>query len=96
MTGELKLDSCQYDENKLKSGIADHIACRLEFYGLTQTEAATRMGLRQPDLSAVLNGKLKGFSVERLAHCLSALGGNFRLTVKEASGSDEHFVLKDS
>jgi len=88
------LGTFEYDDNKLKAWIAGHIACRLESKGLTQTEAAKRMGLKQPDLSAVLNGKFKGFSAERLARCLSALGGDVRLTVREASGADEHFALK--
>lgn len=83
-----------FNEDTLKAWLARHIACRLESNKLTQTEAAKRMGLKQPDLSAVLNGKFKGFSAERLARCLSALGGDVRLTVREASGSDKHFALK--
>ncbi|MEM8788433.1 MAG: helix-turn-helix transcriptional regulator [Pseudomonadota bacterium] len=83
-------------ENDLKTWIAAHIARRLETAGLTQTDAAERMGLKQPDLSAVLHGRLNGYSVERLARCLSALGDEVRLTVKGADGSEDAFVLKDA
>ncbi len=61
--------------------------------GLTQTEAAERMGLKQPDLSALLHGKVNGYSVERLARCLSALGDEVRLSVTASDGSEDAFVL---
>ena len=64
--------------------------------GLTQTQAAELMGLKQPDLSAVLHGRLNGYSVERLARCLSALGDEVRLTVKGVDGSEDSFVLEDA
>src|SRR5271166_139913 len=40
---------------------------------LTQVEAAALMGLDQPKISALLRGRLKGFSVERLFRCLNDL-----------------------
>ena len=64
------------------------------FADLGLPEAAERMGLKQPDLSAVLHGKFKGYSVERLARCLSALGDEVRLTVKAPDGSEDAFVLE--
>jgi len=92
---------CLYDtdtpdvgENQLKPWIVAHIARRMKAAGLTQTEATERMRLKQPDLSAVLHGKIKGYSVERLARCLSALGDEVRLTVKGADGSEDSFVLE--
>lgn len=83
-------------ERDLKAWIAFHIACRIEAAGLTQTQAAEYMRLKQPDLSAVLHGKLNGYSVERLARCLSALGDEVRLTVKGTDGSEDSFVLEDA
>lgn len=41
--------------------------------GLTLTQAAERMELKQPDLTAILHGRFKGHSIERLTRCLSAL-----------------------
>ena len=78
----------------LKAWIASQIGRRIKATGLTQTQAAEHMGLKQPDLSAVLHGKLNGYSVERLARCLSALGDEVRLTVKGADGSEDSFFLE--
>lgn len=42
------------------------------------------MGLKQPDLSAVLDGRFRGCSALRLARCLSAHGDEVRLAVRSA------------
>ena len=81
-------------EHRLKAWIVTHISRRMKAEGLTQTQAAERMGLKQPDLSAVLHGRFKGYSVERLARCLSALGDEVRLSVKGRDGSEDAFVLE--
>lgn len=80
-------------EHDLKTWIASQISRNIRAAGLTQTQAAERMGLKQPDLSAVLHGKLNGYSVGRLARCLTALGDEIRLTVKGTDGSEHSFVL---
>lgn len=41
---------------------------------LTQTEAAGILGISQPKLSELLNGRFRGYSVERLIHFLNELG----------------------
>lgn len=82
------------NESRLKAWIAAHIARRMDEQNLSQTNAAALMGLKQPDLSALLNGKLAGFSAERLARCLSAIGGNVRLTVDGPTGAQDVFVLE--
>ena len=87
------LGSADGGENQLKTWLVSHIANRMKAMGLTQTEAAERMGLKQPDLSAVLHGKVNGYSVERLARCLSALGDEVRLSVTAPDGSEDAFVL---
>ena len=77
----------------LKAWIAERIDQSINSAGLTQTEAAELMGLKQPDLSAVLHGRLKGYSVERLARCLSALGDEVKLTVKSTDGAETSFIV---
>lgn len=81
-------------EHQLKAWIVVHIRRRMKAEGLTQTQTAERMSLKQLDLSAVLHGKFKDYSVERLACCLSALGDEVRLTVKGPDGSEDAFVLE--
>lgn len=40
---------------------------------LTQVQAAKLLGINQPKVSALLNYKMEGFSVERLMHFVTAL-----------------------
>jgi predicted XRE-type DNA-binding protein len=49
---------------------------------LTQAEVAIALGINQPKVSALLNYKLEGFSVERLMHFLVALGQDVEIVVK--------------
>jgi predicted XRE-type DNA-binding protein len=49
---------------------------------LTQTKAAEAMGLDQPKISALVRGKLSGFSVERLFRCLNDLGQEVEIVVR--------------
>jgi predicted XRE-type DNA-binding protein len=50
---------------------------------LTQTQAAARLGLNQPKVSALLNYKLEGFSVERLMVFLTALDRDVEIVVRK-------------
>jgi|TARA_B110000902_G_scaffold171414_1_gene195101 predicted XRE-type DNA-binding protein len=43
-----------------------------------QAEAATRMGLTQPRVSNLLNGKIDKFSIDLLMTCLFRLGYRFK------------------
>ena len=42
------------------------------------------MGLDQPKISALVRGKLKGFSAERLFRCLNDLGQEIEITIRPA------------
>jgi predicted XRE-type DNA-binding protein len=52
--------------------------------GLTQTEAAKILGLTQPKLSAVLRGQFRGISERKLIACLTSLGRDVEIVVREA------------
>ncbi len=49
---------------------------------LTQAKAAELLGIDQPKVSALIRGKLSGFSMERLFHFLNALGRDVQIVVK--------------
>lgn len=49
---------------------------------LSQSEVVELLGANQPKVSALLNYKLDGFSVERLMRFLVALGQDVEITVK--------------
>ena len=52
--------------------------------GLTQTEAAKLLGLTQPRLSAILRGQVHGVSERKLIGCLTSLGRDVEIVVKQA------------
>ena len=49
---------------------------------LTQSQAAALLGVDQPKISALKQGKLSGFSLERLLRFLLLLGKDIEITVK--------------
>jgi predicted XRE-type DNA-binding protein len=49
---------------------------------LTQAQAAELLGIDQPKVSALIRGRLSGFSMERLFHFLNALGRDVQIVVK--------------
>mgnify|MGYP005608541929 FL=1 len=53
--------------------------------GLTQKEAAKILGINQPKVSALKNGRLKGFSIERLFSYLEALDQHIEITITDKS-----------
>jgi predicted XRE-type DNA-binding protein len=55
--------------------------------GLKQVEAAVLFGVRQPDVSKMLRGDFRQFSVERLMRFLVALGQDVEIVVKPHASS---------
>jgi predicted XRE-type DNA-binding protein len=50
---------------------------------MTQADIGAALGINQPKVSALLNYKLDGFSVERLMNFLVALGHDVEIVVRE-------------
>ena len=57
------------------------IHVRIKELGWTQAEAATRLGLKQPDISKLMNGQYSGFSAERLFRLLNAMDQDIRIVI---------------
>ncbi len=51
--------------------------------GLTQSAAAELLGLTQPKLSNILRGRFHGVSERRLIDCLTRLGRDVEIVVKD-------------
>ena len=64
---------------ELTAAIASIIAKR----GLSQAPAAELLGLTQPKLSNLLRGRFRGFSERRLMDCLTRLGRDVQIVVKD-------------
>lgn len=65
----------------LKADLAHRITTLVERSGWTQAEAATAMGVDQAKVSAIVRGRLGGFSAERLMRLLTRLGHDVRISV---------------
>ncbi len=76
------LGLAEADEELAKAQLATHIRQVLKRRRLTQTAAARLMGVDQPKVSALLNGRLAGFSSDRLMRLLTALGQDVEIVVK--------------
>jgi predicted XRE-type DNA-binding protein len=70
------------EEELTKAQLASHIRQVLKRQRLTQVAAAAVMGIDQPKVSALLNGRLANFSSERLMRLLTALGQDVDITVR--------------
>src|SRR4051795_3901539 len=55
----------------------------------TQARAAKVLGIDQPKVSALLRGKLDGFSIDRLFRFLNALGRDVEISVRPARHDGE-------
>jgi len=70
------------EEELAKAQLASHIRRTIQRRRLTQVEAARIMGLDQPKVSALVNGRLGGFSSDRLMRFLVVLGQDVEIVVK--------------
>ena len=71
------------EERLLKARLASMIYDVTEARGWTQKRSAEVLGVTQPDVSNLVNGRLKNFSVERLLHFLSKLDQRVTITVQD-------------
>lgn len=69
-------------ERTTKVALAVEINRILKAKGLTQATAAKVLGVNQPKISALVNYRLDGFSVERLMNFLTSLGHDIRISIR--------------
>jgi len=70
------------DELLAKAELARQVAQIIHKRHLTQVEAAEILGIDQPKVSALMKGRITGFSTERLFKFLNALGFDVEIVVK--------------
>jgi phage-related protein/predicted XRE-type DNA-binding protein len=61
------------EEELLKAKLVREIRGIIKRRKLTQTKAAAMLGLKQPDVSALVTGRVGKFSLDRLVRCLDRL-----------------------
>jgi predicted XRE-type DNA-binding protein len=70
------------EEHVIKARLVYKIDTLMKDRGLKQVEAAGLFGVKQPDVSKMLRGDFRQFSVERLLRFLVALGQDVEIVVK--------------
>jgi predicted XRE-type DNA-binding protein len=70
------------EEHLVKAQLVFKIDTIMKDRGLKQVEAADLFGVRQPDVSKMLRGDFRQFSVERLLRFLVALDQDVKIVVK--------------
>ena len=66
----------------LKAKLVREIRGAIKRRKLTQTKAAVVLGLKQPDVSALVTGRVGKFSIDRLVRCLDRLGCTVDVVVR--------------
>src|SRR5580704_1476604 len=74
-------------EHLIKAGLVVRVDRAIRQRKLTQAAAAQIMGIDQPKISAMLTGRFRGYSVERLRRFLVALGHDVEIVVKPREGA---------
>ena len=69
------------EERLAKAELARLIRIEIRDRGLSQTEAALVLGVKQPDVSDLVRGQLSRFSIVRLERFLNALDLEIRIQV---------------
>lgn len=82
------------EEAQIKSRIALRIHKAIEEKGLSQREAAKAMGIGHAKVSAIVNGKLKGYSIDRLFRFLNALDVNVTIKLQPKPARQDRATTK--
>src|SRR5262245_58185750 len=71
----------------VKAQLTFQLAKRIKALGLTQTAAAARLGISQPDVSRLMKRRPTGFSTDRLLALLTALDIDVDIVLRPASAA---------
>lgn len=72
------------DVQLLKAGLVARIDAIVRERRLTQARAAALLGLSQPDVSRLLRGSFRDYSVERLLRFMTILGRDVEIVIRKS------------
>ena len=72
------------DAHLLKAELVTWIDKIIRERGLKQVDVAKPLGLSQPDVSRLLRGSFREYSMERLLSLLTALGRDVKIVIRES------------
>ena len=76
------------EERFAKAQLALQINLLIKERRLTQTDAAKLLGITQPEVSHLNNGRLSGFTLDRLCRCLYSLNMDIEIRLKRHLSTD--------
>ena len=82
---DLRLSGAEEKQTKVRLAVA--INQIIQDQRIPQIEAARRLSINQPKISALANYRLEGFSVERLLNFLNALDRDIEIVIRRKTGS---------
>ncbi len=81
------------DEALAKAELARQISEIISKRHISQKEAAAILGIDQPKVSALVRGRLSGFSTERLLRFLNDLGRDVEIVIKAKPRSRQRATI---
>ncbi len=83
------------EERQMKSLLAIQIRELIEQQGLTQPEAARRIGLSEAEMAAIFRSRLSELSLDQLFRCLTGLGRSVevRVMAEQKSPAEAHLTV---
>jgi predicted XRE-type DNA-binding protein len=81
------------DKLKIKADLVIEIGKAMHRLGLTQQEAAKRMGVTQPKVSGMMRGDFSNISERKLMDCLNRLGYDIEIKLKPTAEPVGHLML---
>jgi len=77
-----------------KAELTRRISRAIQDLRLTQVQAAARMGIDQPKVSALLRGRFGGFSLERLFKFLNTLDQDVNIRTRRKINTRAHIEIR--
>ena len=75
------------DAHLVKAELVSRMDAIIRHRGITQSEAARLLGLSQPDVSRLLRGDFRQYSLERLLRLLTRLGRDVDIVIRQPSSA---------
>ena len=82
---DIGFDDAEAENLKLRSTLMQRVEKFVKQSNMTQSEAASVLGVTQPRLNQLLKGKIQLFSLDALVNMLANAGMRVTLTVKRAA-----------
>lgn len=81
-SGNVFVDMGLSPDMLVKAELTRQLEKRIRLLGLSQNQAAERLGIEQPDVCRLMNGRFTGFTTDRLLGLLNALAVDVRIELR--------------